>query len=241
MSIYAKISAGPSRVTPPAELNEVVQYIYIENWLRLWSYFEEMTCLCSLACSFLQNMTTNSANFRNYLIYLLIIYTYNSPEANPWQNVLVAQYWRTRLYLHSIDGLVTSIVCGWPLPYVEILIFLVLYHFELFGMACDPWPLRRNFTSADASGTRDTNGFWISARLNFGLEFSHFLEFLCHACVTPAGQRQSASWQQTNSAPSAGSVTRDCRTIRNGTVCPKLAVGKWLRNTYRVLWTTLSH
>ena len=48
---------------------------------------------------------------------------------------------------------------------------MVLYHFELFGMACDLWPLRQNFTSAEASVTRDSGQ--ISARPGIlKLEFS---------------------------------------------------------------------
>ena len=43
---------------------------------------------------------------------------------------------------------------------------MLLNHFELFGMGCDPWLLRRNFTSADASGTRDMGQ--ISTCQNFG-------------------------------------------------------------------------
>ena len=44
---------------------------------------------------------------------------------------------------------------------------------------CSAWLVTRDrcaeiFTSADASGTRDIDGFWISACLNFGLKFSHF-------------------------------------------------------------------
>ena len=61
----------------------------------------------------------------------------------------------------------------------------LLYHFELFGMACDPWPPRRKFTSADANGTRDIGEFRhvkISARWNFG---HYFGPMHCHGWPTP--------------------------------------------------------
>ena len=74
----------------------------------------------------------------------------------------------------------------------------ILYHFELFGMACDPWPLRRNFTSADACVIRDIAKYF--GELKF----------------RPGMLRLNNTWI---SAPSGGSVTRDRRTIRNGTVC----------------------
>ena len=45
----------------------------------------------------------------------------------------------------------------------------VLYHFKLFSMACDPWPLHWNFASADDSGTHDMQGILFKASL------THFL------------------------------------------------------------------
>ena len=44
--------------------------------------------------------------------------------------------------------------------------FSILYHFELFGMACDPWPLRRNFTFS--RGQCDLWHGQITANLDFG-------------------------------------------------------------------------
>ena len=106
-----------------------------------------------------------------------------------------------------------SQLLSWKISVLES----ILYHFELFGMACDPWPPRRNFASADASGTRDIDEFQLSACSNFGRLFSRFWNFfvtymsrLANVSVTRNHnrfrRRQEGPWPVT------------CRTIRNGTV-----------------------
>ena len=84
--------------------------------------------------------------------------------------------------------------------------------------------MHRNFTSAEASGTRDIADF--SANSNFGiLKFRPLigpaLINTARALMSRPAKDKVTRDNKPISAPSGGTVTRDCRTIRNGTVVGK--------------------
>ena len=127
-----------------------------------------------------------------------------TPPLLLWKTAMSGQKWR----LQETSLLLMRCKC----------IYVLLYNFELFSMACDLWPLRRNFASADASGTRDMDEFWLSACSNFGHLFSCFWNFfvtyymsqLANISVT---RDNNWFWRQQE-----GPWPVTCWTIWNGTV-----------------------
>ena len=97
--------------------------------------------------------------------------------------------------------------------------YLLLYHFELFGMACDPWPL------CHVNVTCDIDNFCLSVCINFG---SHFWFFF----VLQMSGLANINLTHDNTPIS----TRDCWTIWNGTVLPK-----WFRHLPRLTITYVTY
>ena len=112
-----------------------------------------------------------------------------------------------------------------------ILQTMVLYHFELFGMACDPWPLRRNFTFS--RGQCDPWHGQITANLNFGRACSglNFGQLTMSRLAKDDVTRDSDQFRRRQGGP--WPVTR-----RNGTVVGHSFIFYNWRTTSRYhLWT----
>ena len=135
-------------------------------------------------------------DFQTRLIYRTCSYYY-CLWVSKWQRVSKCKFFKRLLQQISWSLLVNmsyiSLTSAKDLFTFYIFFVHLPYHFELFSMACDLWPLHQNFTSAEASVTCDSGQILVN--LNFGWACSSLSSqwILCHS-----QPRMMWPWQHTN-------------------------------------------